>query len=307
MDETVAPDSTLARLFTWRSAISDSDLHSTVKHVALALSLYMNERGGSAWPGAERLARDTSLHVRTVRRALTFLTENGWLQVVGRGGRRGGRKIANEYVAAIPTKVGTAPTFPDDKGGQPEPETVAEDPVKGGGAPPHYSKNSSRSHHRGEQVSDPNPSGASDEEVSAATTGQRLRETFDLITSQRVQACKTVPLNPAAYRETVKQQVRKDYAEQAKALAGEHPDWLPSEIAAVLEPPPQATAAPLSDADRFLRDQAAAHARTEEHRRREAAAIEQERPALEDVKALNAATKRGLARNRAGDADGSGA
>lgn len=97
-------DSALAPLFTWRSAISESDLPPTVRHVALALSLYMNERGGSAHPGPSRLARETGYHLVTVKRALGALEEHGYLNCVTRGGSdRDGTRTANEYVAAFPT------------------------------------------------------------------------------------------------------------------------------------------------------------------------------------------------------------
>lgn len=92
--------STIAPLFTWRSAISESERSATSKHVALALSLYMNERGGSAFPGAERLARDTSRHEVTIRRELGALVADGWLRLVVRGGGKG---RANAYEASIPS------------------------------------------------------------------------------------------------------------------------------------------------------------------------------------------------------------
>lgn len=98
-------DRTIAPLFTWRSAVVTSDLTATQRHVALTLSLYMNERGGSAYPGAGRLANDCDLHVSTVRRVLSELTNLGWLQLVSKGGKRGERKQANEYVATRPQPV----------------------------------------------------------------------------------------------------------------------------------------------------------------------------------------------------------
>ena len=92
----------LAPLFTWRSAICESDLPPTARHVAATLSFYMNERGGSAYPGAVRLAHDTGLSERTVRSALALLVERGWLVLAKEGGRKGERRQANEYVAAVP-------------------------------------------------------------------------------------------------------------------------------------------------------------------------------------------------------------
>lgn len=95
----------LAPLFTWRSAISESTLPSTTRHVALALSLYMNERGGSAHPGAGRLAKETALNVATVREHLAKLVEDGWLVIAEQGGQRGEKRKANEYVAHVPSGV----------------------------------------------------------------------------------------------------------------------------------------------------------------------------------------------------------
>jgi hypothetical protein len=67
--------------------------------------MYMNEMGGSAFPGATRLAGNTSLHFKTVRRELRALVAGGWLEVVERGGLRGERKRANAYRARIPGYV----------------------------------------------------------------------------------------------------------------------------------------------------------------------------------------------------------
>jgi hypothetical protein len=113
----------LAPLFTWRSALAESDLPSTTKHVAVALSLYMNERGGSAHPGATRLAKDTSLHKTTVLRSLGQLEEDGWLVCKVRGSARaGGARRASEYVARIPGEPDAdgdrshSPTGPSDNG-----------------------------------------------------------------------------------------------------------------------------------------------------------------------------------------------
>lgn len=94
----------LRPLFTWRSALADSTLSSVERHVALALSLYMNERGSSAWPGATRLAHDTGYHVATVRKALGDLTGTGWLRLAERGGRKGEHRRANVYEATFPAQ-----------------------------------------------------------------------------------------------------------------------------------------------------------------------------------------------------------
>lgn len=91
-------------LFSWRLAIRDSGLGSTARLVAWALSNYMDTRGGSAFPGVERLAADTATSRSTVKRALNELRERGWLVVVESGGGRG---RATEYRAAVPKEVHT--------------------------------------------------------------------------------------------------------------------------------------------------------------------------------------------------------
>lgn len=99
----------LAPVITWRSLIAESDLPPTTRHVALALSLYMNEKGGSAFPGAERLARDTSLTDRAVRENLKILVERGYLRVLNPGGGRGNAKV---FAAANPESDDAKPGIP---------------------------------------------------------------------------------------------------------------------------------------------------------------------------------------------------
>lgn len=99
---------TLSPLFTWRGAICDSILlPSTTRLVALVVSLHMNERGGSAFPGAALLASETGLSERAVRDHLKLLVDEGWLHLVERGGLRGERRRANAYQATIPPNLGT--------------------------------------------------------------------------------------------------------------------------------------------------------------------------------------------------------
>jgi hypothetical protein len=97
-------------LFVWRSAICESDLPAPARHVALTMALYMNERGGSCFPGGSRLTRDTGLSRRTVWTALGELEAQGWLIVVKRGSRtvKGGKLEANHYEARVPTSAGDA-------------------------------------------------------------------------------------------------------------------------------------------------------------------------------------------------------
>jgi hypothetical protein len=89
-------------LFAWQRAIADSALPALTRHVALTLSLYMDADGGSAFPGARRLADDTGQSLRWVRPRLVELVDAGWLDVVERGGLRGEQRRANRYQARIP-------------------------------------------------------------------------------------------------------------------------------------------------------------------------------------------------------------
>lgn len=92
----------LRPLFTWRSAIVESDLPPVTRHVALTLSLHMNERGGSCFPSHPTLAAETGYHIDTVRTHLAKLAADGWLvRVVNRRGSGRGTRV--EYEASVPT------------------------------------------------------------------------------------------------------------------------------------------------------------------------------------------------------------
>lgn len=106
---------TIAPLFTWRSAIAESDLPPTTRHVLLTLSTYMNERGGSAYPGSARLAKDSGLHADTVKHHLREAVRLDWIRVVTQGGSvAGGKRLAAEYVASVPGVED--PRYSDDRG-----------------------------------------------------------------------------------------------------------------------------------------------------------------------------------------------
>jgi hypothetical protein len=100
------PSPTLAPLFTWRSAVSSphGPKDATTKHVLLALSLYMNERGGSCFPSIVTLAADTGLNERTVRDHLSLAVQDGWItrKRHGYGDRRFWRY---EYESAVPSHI----------------------------------------------------------------------------------------------------------------------------------------------------------------------------------------------------------
>jgi hypothetical protein len=85
-------------LAKWRDAVRDSDLSSTAKLVALALSTRMNRYGG-AWPSKDTIAGDTSLGRRTVDAAIETLEREGYLSVSRSRGRS-----SNRYTATNPAR-----------------------------------------------------------------------------------------------------------------------------------------------------------------------------------------------------------
>lgn len=89
----------LRPLYTWRSAIVESDLKPVVRHVALTMSLHMNERGGSCFPKTATVIEETGLARSTVIGAQRELEDGGWLVKVKGGNGRGDRV---EWEARIP-------------------------------------------------------------------------------------------------------------------------------------------------------------------------------------------------------------
>ena len=118
---------TLSPLFTWRSAICETGLPAGTRHVALVLSLHMNERGGSCFPSIATLTKETGKGQTSVVDALRQLEAEGWLgvkhpEVTGRGKK-------NEYSALFPEGSYIRP-FSDGKGpvnGRKGPEGGKED------------------------------------------------------------------------------------------------------------------------------------------------------------------------------------
>jgi hypothetical protein len=89
-------------VFAWQRAILDSDLPPPARHVALTLSIYMDGKGGSAFPGATRLVHDTGQCERGVRGNLGLLVAKGWLVIVEHGGLKGEERRSNRYRATFP-------------------------------------------------------------------------------------------------------------------------------------------------------------------------------------------------------------
>jgi hypothetical protein len=67
------------RHFRVLQAIRDSDLPSNVRHVLRVIEDYADNKTGLAYPSAGRIAKDTGLDERTVKRALLEARQAGWL------------------------------------------------------------------------------------------------------------------------------------------------------------------------------------------------------------------------------------
>lgn len=94
----------LSPLFTWRSAVSSEDgpESSTTRHVLLALSLYMNQKGGSCFPSTRTLADETGLSRRTVEEHLRRAADNGWIKKTPPRRAEDGTYEPAEYTASVP-------------------------------------------------------------------------------------------------------------------------------------------------------------------------------------------------------------
>lgn len=96
------PDLPVSFLAAWRAAVVTVDARpnvrvstSTVRHVGLTLSLHMDARGGSCYPGIPLLARETGYEGSAVSRAVAELRHHGLIEVT-----RTGR--SNRYQAVLP-------------------------------------------------------------------------------------------------------------------------------------------------------------------------------------------------------------
>lgn len=87
----------------WQRASRGRIRNASAQAVAAHLSGYGNTKGRNNHPGIARLINDTCLSDRTVRRALGWLVENGWLTVTSKGARKLGH--ANVYQLTIPAPV----------------------------------------------------------------------------------------------------------------------------------------------------------------------------------------------------------
>jgi hypothetical protein len=91
--------------YEWERIVKASTLTAPVKHTALTVATYTDGDGTGAYPGTERLVRDTSLSDKTVRRALETLRDVGLLVRTVVGSSQGRRGVADEYCLAIPVDL----------------------------------------------------------------------------------------------------------------------------------------------------------------------------------------------------------
>lgn len=91
-------------LYEWRKTLTGDwhDLPSSARLTALVVSLHGPSDGSKCAPGAEVVAREAGLSLRTVRSSLSLLVDAGWLVLSRRGGRKGGKREPNEYRVAYP-------------------------------------------------------------------------------------------------------------------------------------------------------------------------------------------------------------
>jgi hypothetical protein len=80
----------------WMLALRDSRYDATAKHVGLTLATHM-DADGYCYPGKELLARETSLDIRNVDRAIARLELGEWLRV-----KRSKGRYPNQYWAKLP-------------------------------------------------------------------------------------------------------------------------------------------------------------------------------------------------------------
>lgn len=127
--------------WSWRHAITKSQLPPVTRHLLLTLSICMNERGENCFPSITQLQEMTGLSKRSVLTHIDVAVNEGWLRR-GNHGLRGQRWRRNEYEAAWPGRDGCAPDE-DEEGGAPDAppceEKVVHEVHQGGarGAPRH--------------------------------------------------------------------------------------------------------------------------------------------------------------------------
>lgn len=100
-----APTVMNANRFEWERLVRRLILPPTVKLVALVLATYADPNGTRVRPGQDVVAAVTGCTERTVQRQFRLLTEMNLIELVRRGGGRGGKGKASEYRLTIPVDL----------------------------------------------------------------------------------------------------------------------------------------------------------------------------------------------------------
>lgn len=91
----------------WQKALRGAELSPTEYMVLLTISTYTDEHLEHAHPGWARLADDTHLDRRTIKKAVDSLRMKGYLVLTMPGGNQYRKGLANEYHLTLPSR-GTA-------------------------------------------------------------------------------------------------------------------------------------------------------------------------------------------------------
>ncbi len=90
--------------WSWRHAITQSDLPANTRLVLLTLSCHMNEHGRGCFPSQEQLAAEAGLDRKTIRRHLERAEEAGWIRRTELG-LKGQKWRLTDYRAVHPAEV----------------------------------------------------------------------------------------------------------------------------------------------------------------------------------------------------------
>lgn len=89
-------------LWTYRKAVLESDLPSTLKLVLLVLDNHVNDMGDPCFPAYSRIARLSSLSRRSVIMQINLAEEHGWITIVRRPKKCGQRQQTNLFYLSLP-------------------------------------------------------------------------------------------------------------------------------------------------------------------------------------------------------------
>ena len=102
--------------WNWLQAMIQSDLPSVTRLVLHTLAMHMDRYGADCFPGLTRLARESGLDRKTVRRHLAAAEDSGWI-VREQNRRSSGAWGTTRYVPVIPGEVGAERTHVEEQVG----------------------------------------------------------------------------------------------------------------------------------------------------------------------------------------------